>query len=429
MGVLYYVTYRPRSDTLSSIYPKQNAYAIAATIHQDYHKNAKDRDNLPCFPKFLMAQAKAYLKGDFTWDQKLTLPDLTFSALTTCLSRSWKHPYGDSRQCHFETVWIFNFDNDTVLFSKLDKSGHLPLSVLRRRRVTFDDFISCEIPSPPVLEVQIDFAPPYWEPALQVQERTKAFTRRVLDDFNFQWQHILRGRYNDLTFRKLAYAVVRIMAIDFNTVELTMSRQGLGGALVGILDLPEWVPLAGQIVKVGRIWVSASQDPADHIPLIREHLATRQDKSSNPDETEYLILSVRHIVVFRVHGDKLEWTRPVLFLNGTSSVSDRALDLLIWATSTDPPRTSIHTLPVEIQDRILRHLSQGPVEAAKIGCTVGLSSAILWRDGKMVIQSERVHRGRTPASPVESQIWFDDHMRGISYKEDLRTLESTHFIT
>ncbi|MCJ1248043.1 hypothetical protein MMC30_005258 [Trapelia coarctata] len=415
--------YHPRSDTLNDINRSYTRpYAVAETIHRGYRKDLYD---VECFT--LLFQTLSGVAKDSTSD-----------ALKASLPVRWQqpydtiYPYGDSRQVLVTTVWTFNLDSDTLLFSNINNSGQLSLSILRQRPVTFDDFTPCKVSSPPVLEVRKDFPPPYWEPVLQVQERNKAFTRRVLNDFNFQWRHILRSRYNDLAFRKLAHAIVRITTMDLKIVELTKSRQGLGGALVGILDLPEWEPIDGDVVKVGRVWVAASQDPADSVPLIRKHLATQRDKVV---KCEYMILSVRHIILCRVPGDKLEWTEPELFLDGKSTYpgqstyADRVLELLLWATSPDPSPTLIHKLPVEIQDRILGHLSQGPVEAAIVGCVLGLGSSFLWKDGRMEIASERVHRGRTPFSPAESQIWFDDHKSGVSYKGDVRTSPQQQVIT
>ena len=311
-----------------------------------------------------------------------------------------------------------------LLFTKRYNSGHLSLSVLRHRLVTLDDFSPCKMPSPPIFKVQEDFPSPYWEPTLQVQERNKAFTRRVFDDFNHQFRHFLRRRYNDLTFRKLAHAIVRIMTVNFKIVEATRFRpRGLQGALVDPTDLQQWEPLGAQIVKVGRVWLTASQNPADCILLIREHLVNQQQyQDCEPDMTLYLILSVRHVILCRVYGGKLEWTQPEPFLNGIttypghSTYSHRALDILLWATSVDPPTTPIHSLPIEIQDRILMYTSQGSVEPARMGCALGLGSSFLWKDGKMMIQTVHAHRTRSDSTPVESQIWIDDHIIGIFYR-------------
>lgn len=328
-------------------------------------------------------------------------------------------PYGDIRHTRFETVWNFDLDNDQLVFNKDGgQSGRLALSVLRQRSFTFDDFESCESPSAPNCDPLITFPTPYWQPVLHVPQRKVAFTRRVLEDFNFQWRHILRYRYNDLTFRKIAQATRRIATFNFNIKELTEPRQGLGGALIGPLDLPEWDPLETRIVLVGRVWVVASHDPAEGLSSIREHWAAQQATSSN----KYFIMSVRHVILCRHNEGKLEWTRPVPFLNGIDPVLEHAVELLLAATSNHHLKTPIHRIPVELQTRILRYVSQGPVDTARVGCILGLGLPFAWKDGKMDVVRETAHRNRHFETPVESQVWFGDHFSGVAYKGDVRSI-------
>lgn len=53
---------------------------------------------------------------------------------------------------------------------------------------------------------------------------------------------------------------------------------------------------------------------------------------------------------------------------------------------------------------------------------MGLESPFIWKDGKMVIEHERVLRNRHDVFPVESQIWFGDHISGISYMGNIETI-------
>lgn len=342
------------------------------------------------------------------------------------------HPYGDSRQCFFETVWTFDLDKDLLLFCKADKSGRLPLSVLRQRPVTFDDFESCEPPSAPTFDTHKIFPPPHWEPAFQVPERNKNFIGRILNDFNIQWRHILRNRYNDLTFRRLASAILLLATLDFKIVEVTRSRPGTSQRLVGPLDLPAWEPLQMQVMGLGRGWVVVCQDPADCISLIREHVSSQikqTPEQSTENATYYLVLCIRHITICRAYQNKLEWARPEPFLDGSSPCSDRALELLLWVTSPRPPRSSIQMLPLEIQDRIIRYVSQGSVEVAKVGCALGLGSPFSWTDGRMTIKREQSHRNWVTYTPVESQIRFGNYMSGIAYRGDMSSLKPPYTIT
>lgn len=271
----------------------------------------------------------------------------------------------------------------------------------------FDDFEPCEPPSLPTFDVYKIFPPPYWNPDIQVSERNIAFTSRVLNDFNLQWRHILRNRYNDFTFRRVARAILLIVTFDFKIVAVTTSRQGTRGVLVGPLDQPAWVPLESQIVRASRGWVVVSQDPVDCVSLIREHMASQQKqilKQSVESRIYYLVLTIRHITICCAYkNNTLEWTHAERFLNGLTPLSDRAIALLLWITSPKPPRSLIQRLPLEIQDRIIRYVSQGPVEVAKVGCVPGLGSPFQWMDGRMAIGRERVHRCWVLFTPLLSR--------------------------
>ncbi|KAF4631208.1 hypothetical protein G7Y89_g6918 [Cudoniella acicularis] len=333
------------------------------------------------------------------------------------------YPYGDSRQCYFETVWTFDLDKDMLQFSKADRSGRLPLDIVRERPVTFSDFEPCEPPSPPLFNLTEYFPGPFWEPEIEAPARNKVFIRRLLNDFNYQWRHILRGTYNELTFRKLAYAIVQIASLNFRVIECTTSRPGIFGAVIGALDLPPWDALQEQIVPASHGWVVVTQNLADGVSLIEEHLKSQEEQASERSSPQpkitgdYLILSIRHIILYCAHENKLEWTMPEKFLDGASSgCSDRALELLISITYSNPPRNTIHSLPIELQDRVLRYVSQGSVEGARMGCALGIGSPFSWTDGRMEIGSERSHRAWVPFRPIESEIYFGDYRSGLAYR-------------
>lgn len=99
--------------------------------------------------------------------------------------------------------------------------------------------------------------------------------------------------------------------------------------------------------------------------------------------------------------------------------------MVVWATNLNPAKsqpTMLHTLPLEIQSRVLYKYStiSSPVVSAKLGCELGLGSPFLWfdRDMKIGVQTNKTHRGET--SPIESQIFFSGIMSGLSYKGDPR---------
>jgi hypothetical protein len=195
--------------------------------------------------------------------------------------------------------------------------------------------------------------------------------------------------------------------------------------LIGPLNLPEWGPLETRIVLVGQVWFVASYNPAEGLSLVREHWAAQQATSSN----KYLIMSVRHVILCRHNEGKLEWTRPVPFLNGIDPVLKHAVELLLAETSTPPLKTPIHRLPVELQTRILRYVSHGPVDAARVGCILGLGLPFTWKDGKIDMVRETAHRNRHLETPVESQVWFSGHFSGVAYKGDVRSItEATEIL-
>jgi hypothetical protein len=86
-----------------------------------------------------------------------------------------------------------------------------------------------------------------------------------------------------------------------------------------------------------------------------------------------------------------------------------------------PPQTRINKLPIELQDRILDHVSAGPVEAARLGCLLELGSQFAWmrsdgtrRGGDVVKLEAPTHRSHL--TPVDSRIHFGDTFSGLAYR-------------
>lgn len=136
--------------------------------------------------------------------------------------------------------------------------------------------------------------------------------------------------------------------------------------------------------------------------LLEPHISTEKKELRN-----YLILSIRHVILCRTDGSTIEYTRPEPFLNGTESVSERGLDFLLHITAASPPQTPIHNLPAELQDRIIRYLSQGSIEVARLCCVLNLGSPFSWTDGRMKIGRYQTRRLRLRHSAITSEIWFD----------------------
>jgi hypothetical protein len=139
----------------------------------------------------------------------------------------------------------------------------------------------------------------------------------------------------------------------------------------------------------------------------------------------YLLFSVRHIILCHVDGKgALLYTARAAFLNGIDAPSSAAIVLLLQGLSFTfpPPRTWVHNFPIEIQDRILEYVSEGPIEAARLGCLLNLGSPFGWMRTKDEtrmrghIERHECYTHRSEATPVESQIWFGETFSGVTYK-------------
>lgn len=358
----------------------------------------------------------------------------TFDALFGGIHREWYQqddvidPFDDRLHIHVATVWTFDIDDDTLRFDKKDKRRKIPLSALRQRPIEISDFEHYKPPVIPSFNSQSVLQPPYWHlrsgglasPSLQ---RQKAFVSRMFKDFSYQWRHILQSRYNNSTFRRLARAVIRIATLDFRIIEVTSWRQARDGFLVWIHDLPKWEPYVDDIVRVGRTSVVLSQHLSHAVTLIREDFAKRSPSSSVQSASGaadvgsvYLVLSVKDIVLYWISSESDKYTRPEPFLDGKNAPSSKAIELLLFATQTRVPTTAVQLLPLEIQDMILDKVSDGPIESARVGCLLNFGSNFQWKSGQRLIERQDRHTGRTPWTPVESQIWFGDCFSGIAYK-------------
>ena len=175
----------------------------------------------------------------------------TFDALYSRVAPDWHQqddavtPFNDRRWSHVQTVWTFDLDGDILRLEKTDCKLCLPLNLARQRSITISDFEPYK--PPPALAkhtLQSVYPAVCWkmrrkEIDLQRLRRRKAFVSRILVDFAVQWRHVLCGHYNNSIFRRLAYAIVRIVTLDFTVKEVTLLRQGTGGFLVWIDNLPE----------------------------------------------------------------------------------------------------------------------------------------------------------------------------------------------
>lgn len=142
---------------------------------------------------------------------------------------------------------------------------------------------------------------------------------------------------------------------------------------------------------------------------------------SRATRVHYMILSVRHIMLCHANGpNSLLYTAPEPLFNGDYDIgppSDLALDDLTWATTSARPviYTTLRSLPVEVQEIILGYAYIGTVEAAQIGCLVGLGLPFSWKDSLLKVVLEERYLIRPSGSPVESEVWFGENKSGIVY--------------
>ncbi len=139
----------------------------------------------------------------------------------------------------------------------------------------------------------------------------------------------------------------------------------------------------------------------------------------------YLLLSVRYLTLCTANGQgSIQYTAPAHLFNGVDSPSPEAIISLLPRISyafSPPPLTPIHKLPMELQSRILDNVSEGPIEAARLGALLELGSPFVWqrtdetrRGGPIERLESTTHR--SDLTPVDSKIYFGDQFSGLVYR-------------
>lgn len=318
-------------------------------------------------------------------------------------------------------------ENDVLIHTNRHARRKLPLPLLLKQTVSVDDMQILGPPVPRLLRPTDVFEGQVWEPKVKVDERVRAFSHRLLRDFNHQWRHILRNEYSSKTLRILAKAVIRLATLDFDIYEETEERHYNPTGkpeYVWVMKLPAWEPFrsTADIVLIGKVHVVICMSLEEGLSKAREHQKlTGHTCPSDCLEPNYMILSVKRIMLCRITKDgTFECTKPELLLNGDPEaeyLTERALDYLIWGSNTGikPVSTQLQLLPIEVQDIILDYVSAGDVAARKIGCILGVGSPFSWKCGPLNINLQEVWRRRHIESPVESQLWFNGHKIGLVY--------------
>lgn len=347
------------------------------------------------------------------------IANLLLEALEQGIRVAWEdvydfvNPFGDRRGNSFISVWTFDLNKDLLFLTKNDRHCSASLELARERLLTEDDFVLVSSPQQRLQEGQT-LPGPYWEPALSPSTRETSFLGRLLRDFAHTWRHVIRRGMNTTTFVKLAYAIIWISRLEFTLLErVGFEHISEGGPYVQVIDLPGWDTPEAMLVPVGSSYFVLSQDPGEGLDMVRHHVLSQQTTQA----VTYAILTLRQVILCKTFGEKLVWTRPEnLFYD--SPASNAAIELLLSVSRIERPPITINNLPVEIQDRILRHATVSLVASAKLGCELGLGSPFSWVDRSVPIGVAEFKRHRFESSPVESQLIFNGVNSGLSYQRE-----------
>ncbi|KAF2759385.1 hypothetical protein EJ05DRAFT_510209 [Pseudovirgaria hyperparasitica] len=336
-------------------------------------------------------------------------------------------PFEDRRHIHLTAIWTFDLDAGVLRCEKKTGNSQVPLSVLRQREIGLLDLQPYEQPLPLKNTIFSMFTAPTWNfrrltTEKRNLERHKAFVSRMLSDFAFQWRHILCSRYNDITFKRLANAVLKIATLDINVLEINSPRRSCGGHLLWIHDLPHWATVQGNIIRYPSTSIVVSRHMPHAIALIRQNFAERnalkRDSSRTPSNANfYLILTMDKIVRYFISDDSEAYSAPEnLFEEDGYTVSARGLEMLLECTLTKARPSLIHGLPSELQDMILEHTSHGPIERSRIACALDIGTVFDWKNGNRVVERQVSLTNRMVESPVESQVYLAGEFSGLVYK-------------
>lgn len=149
---------------------------------------------------------------------------------------------------------------------------------------------------------------PYWNPAIEPHPRLKAFLGHVLRDFAQSWRHVLCRKLNSTVQKKLAYAAIWIASSDFTLVDQENSTGPFYyWDVFSMAEYePTWKTPDTTLVQVGPSWFCVARDACDGLEMIQRHIKSQ----IRPENTTYVILTVRDVILCNVHDGELKWTRP-----------------------------------------------------------------------------------------------------------------------
>jgi hypothetical protein len=362
-----------------------------------------------------------------------------------------KYPFGEGRHLwRAAGVWIFDIERDDLTLKRQSSPPLIiSLELLRQGTALFSDmkpFKQAPLPIVDKTHTYHSYRRPEdgWDKRFQVNERQIAFCGRLLKDFAYQWRHVLRERYSDALFLKLASAIVRIWSLDFEVRERKFVKAKRIGTAEPEESLPAWPAYPGRVIHLNRCSVIMIQHLNMH--AIMAHVRTDIAQAGHPNKDNlpmhpmrncrsitYVVLSVREVMLVRsctvAQHSHSQYTDAVPLLTGETGdtmFSDTALNYLsaMVPFADYPNDTLLERLPNELQDMVISSVSEDPIECAKTGCMLAMGREFKWKREGMDLEQRggwsshdrATHKASTkPKLTKESQIWFGNSQSGISY--------------
>jgi hypothetical protein len=358
------------------------------------------------------------------WRQQTDIANPFHDRKCRCAETHDAHPHS------VQTIWTFDLDADILRFDKKDQNLAVPLHIVRRRYVRIPDFEIHD--QPPAFTGRFQDRSGSQLPGLRRErhplsphlQRYMAFIEPILRDFAFQWRHMLCNRYNHSTFRRFAYAIIRIISLNFEVKEVSRNSNA---SLVTPLPIPIWNPPNGDehILRTGGDTIILCQHHPVAVALIDDYIETQKAAArcavpprKFPNQFNFLVLTVREAIRFDInrteHPDLTEWES---LLDGKTPLSSAAVELLLHAVQArSAPENRIRNLPIELQEMILDHFSN-PIERARIGLILDIGIESTWKTKGTPIKL--LKERPTMASSIsltDLHIYFDGHSSGLVYR-------------
>ena len=279
----------------------------------------------------------------------------------------------------------------------------------------------------------------------------------MLRDFGYTWRHVLRRGFNHKTFLKMAYVIAWMVSLNFTLKDrVGFEHISMGGKYVWLDHLPSWDTPESPNFQVGLCHFTLAQDITEGLQMVRQNIHTNENLEECEHESRtYVILTIQHVVLCMMNGGTLVWTKPEALFNMPTEdtandliavksaqgdlrwkrpkptfprgfLSEAGVEQMLWAVNwsrPDPSSNTLHLLPLEIQDRIIRYATSSPLASAMLGCELGLGSGFTWVDERgQKIGTEDAKRHRAETSPVESYILLNGSMSGLAYKAGIKSV-------